>query len=364
MKIVLVSLASRGGMLHFQVELANAMSRLSSTAVVMSSAAPVSYLEGGVRTSVVNTGRGPLGSVANAFNPASWYGIWRAVGTGGADLVHVTGTHAWNPLVAVFAKLCGKPLLYTVHDPHEHGSAPLSIRISNWITIRMADALIVLTQNGEQQLIERGVSVRKIHVIPHGAYALFRQWQRPNIRARKLILYFGRFEAYKGLETLAEAFDRVRKDIPGWSLLLAGGGRLPSGLLRPLPPGIDVVSGYVPDEDVAELMQRARLVVVPYTTATQSGVIATAYAFGRPVIATSVGGLVEMVVHGKTGLLVPPNDVPALARAIRLLARNPDRLRKMGREAHNLGRTLLRWDRIAKMHVEVYRRILKENGRR
>jgi len=363
MNIVLVSLASRGGMLHFQVELANAMSRIASTAVVMSSAAPVSYLEGRVRTSVVNTGRGALGSIANACSPASWYSIWKGVGAGGADLVHVTGTHAWNPLVAVFAKLRGKPLLYTVHDPHEHGRAPLSIRISNSITIHMADALIVLTRIGEQQLNQRGVSMAKIHVIPHGVYSLFRKWRRSNIRARRLILYFGRLEAYKGLETLAEAFDRVRKDIPGWRLLLAGSGRLPAGLLRSIPPGIDVVNRYVPDEEVAELMQQASLVVVPYTTATQSGVIATAYAFGRPVIATSVGGLVEMVVHGKTGLLVPPNDAAALARAIRTLARNPDRLRRMGREAHALGNTLLHWDRIAQRHMEVYGRVLKETGR-
>ena len=110
-------------------------------------------------------------------------------------------------------------------------------------------------------------------------------------------------------------------------------------------------------------MRRARLVVVPYTTATQSGVIATAYAFGRPVIATSVGGLVEMVWHGKTGLLVPPNDVAGLARAIRSLARNPERLRKMGREAHILGRTLWHWDQIARMHGELYASVLKEYGR-
>ena len=363
MKIVLISLASRGGMLHFQVELANAMSHIVSTGVLMSAAAPVSYLEGGVATRVVNTGRGALGSIVHACNPLSWYRIWKAVGTGDPDLVHVTGAHAWNPLVAVCAKLRRKPLVYTVHDPNEHSSAPLSIRISNAIMIRMAETLIVLTRHAEGELRARGVSMNKVHVIPHGVYSLFQQWQRANIRARNVILYFGRFEPYKGLETLVNAFARIRNDIPGWRLLLAGGGRLPASLRRSIPPGIEVVNGYIPDQDVAKLMQSSRLVVVPYTTATQSGVIATAYAFGRPVVATSAGGLVEMVVHGKTGLLVPPNDVAALSRAIRSLAKNPDRLRRMGREAHHIGRTLLHWDRIAKMHMELYGSVLEKRGR-
>ena len=364
MKILLGSLAGRGGMLHFQVELANALSRMVATSVVMSSAAPVSYLEHAVQTSVINTGLGALGSAAHAVNPAAWYHLWKGLGASQADLVHVTGTHAWNPLVAVFTKLRGKPLLYTVHDPQEHGGAPLSIRVSNWITTRMADAFIVLTRYGEQQLIAKGVQAGKIHIIPHGAYSFFRKWQRSDARARKIILYFGRFEPYKGLETLVAAFSSLRHDIPGWTLMLAGSGRLPTTLLRPMPPGIEIRSGYVPDEDVAGLMQRARLVVVPYTEATQSGVIATAYAFGRPVIATSVGGLVEMVAQGKTGLLVPPNDVPALARAIRSLTLNSDRLRRMSRQAQSLGRTAMHWDRIAQMHRELYGRILKEQGMR
>ena len=152
MKIVLVSLASRGGMLHFQVELANALSRIASTAVVMSSAAPVSYLEHAVRTSVVRTGRGALGSIANACNPVVVVSAsGRDLAAGRADLVHVTGAHAWNPLVAVLhassaASRCSTPSTTL----RSIGGAPLSIRISNWITTRMADAVIVLTRYGER----------------------------------------------------------------------------------------------------------------------------------------------------------------------------------------------------------------------
>ena len=146
--------------------------------------------------------------------------------------------------------------------------------------------------------------------------------------------------------------------------MLAGSGGLPADLLRSLSPDVEVRREYVPDEEVAELMQRAGLVVVPYAAATQSGVIAIAIAFGRPVIATSVGGLSEMVTHGKTGLLVPPHDVAALARAMRTLMTNPDLRRRMGRAALRLGRATLGWNRVASMHVEVYSEVLREHANR
>ncbi len=282
MKIVLVSLARRGGMLHFQVELANGLARLVPTAVVMSAAAPVSYVASAVHKSVVPAGKGTLGSIASALNPALWYALWKGIAASQPDLVHITGSHAWNPLVAAFSRLQGKPLLYTVHDPEEHSGAPASIRLSNRITTRMANSLVVLTEHGRQVLLSRGVAAGRVRAIPHGVYSFFRTWRDNNIRARKIILYFGRFEPYKGLETLVQAFGKIRHDLPGWRLLLAGNGRLPAALDGARLPEVEILSGYVPDEQVAGLMQRAGMVVLPYTTASQSGVIATAYAFGRP----------------------------------------------------------------------------------
>ncbi len=360
MKIVLVSLARRGGMLHFQAELANALARLVPTAVVMSAAAPAPYVGKAVRTSVVPIGKGALGSIAGALNPRVWYALWQGLAASRPDLVHVTGSHAWNPVVAIFSRLQGRPLLYTVHDPEEHRGAPLSIRLSNWITTRMANGIVVLTRHARQVLLSRGFPARRVHAIPHGVYSFFRTWHRSNVRARKIILYFGRFEPYKGLETLVEAFGRVHHDMPGWKLILAGSGRLPAAVDGARLPDVEILNGYIPDEEVAGLMQRAGMVVVPYTTASQSGVIATAYAFGRPVIATSVGGLVEMVEHGRTGLLVAPNSVDALARAIKSLAKDPARRRRMGRQGYALGRKELNWDRIAQLHLELYGRVLEE----
>jgi glycosyltransferase involved in cell wall biosynthesis len=125
---------------------------------------------------------------------------------------------------------------------------------------------------------------------------------------------------------------------------------------------VQVHNSFLADAAVADLMRRASLVVVPYTEATQSGVIATAYAFDRPVIASRIGGLAEMVQHGKTGLLVRPNDARALARAMGALMINPSRLRQMAHHVHALRRGRFSWAQVAQAHVKLYARVLGEVG--
>jgi glycosyltransferase involved in cell wall biosynthesis len=118
------------------------------------------------------------------------------------------------------------------------------------------------------------------------------------------------------------------------------------------------------DREAARLMHNATIVVLPYTSASQSGVAALAQAFGLPIIATAVGGLGEMVIHGKTGLLVPPGDVAALAQAIRSLAQNRRRLAAMRRWTEQMSGTTWSPHAAAEAHVKLYRRALKARAAR
>jgi glycosyltransferase involved in cell wall biosynthesis len=79
---------------------------------------------------------------------------------------------------------------------------------------------------------------------------------------------------------------------------------------------IRLVDGFVPDELVESYFVAADLVVLPYVSATQSGIVQIAYNYDRPVVTTNVGGLPEVVLDGRTGYLVPPADAAALADAI------------------------------------------------
>jgi len=79
---------------------------------------------------------------------------------------------------------------------------------------------------------------------------------------------------------------------------------------------VNVLDRFIPNEAVGDYFSAADVLVLPYLSATQSGITQIAFAFDLPVIATSVGGLPEVVKEGETGFLVPPNDPDALADAV------------------------------------------------
>jgi glycosyltransferase involved in cell wall biosynthesis len=134
-------------------------------------------------------------------------------------------------------------------------------------------------------------------------------------------LFFGLIRPYKGLDVLLRAVALARRRVP-LQLVVAGEfyqDRAPyEALLEQLElrGAVQLLDRYVPNEEVEGYFKAADVVVLPYVSATQSGIAQTALLFGRPVIVTRVGGLPEAVRPGETGYVVPPNDPEALAAAL------------------------------------------------
>ena len=132
----------------------------------------------------------------------------------------------------------------------------------------------------------------------------------------------------QGLDTALEALARLPRELDV-RLLVAGrfweGRGRYDALVEQLGLGdrVEIHDGYVSNEDAALAFSAADAVVLPYRSATQSGVAQLGYAYGKPVVATNVGGLPAAVDHGRTGLLTPPGDPAALAEAIKRLAADP-----------------------------------------
>jgi glycosyltransferase involved in cell wall biosynthesis len=172
------------------------------------------------------------------------------------------------------------------------------------------------------------VETPKYRKVPHPVYEIFGNGipkkearEKLKIRDEKVILFFGYVRAYKGLHTMIDAMKEVKKSLRV-KLLVVGEfyddeekyrWHISDAQVRDV---IDVVSDYVPNEKVGEYFSAADVVILPYLSATQSGIAQIAYNFDKPVIATNVGGLAEVVVDGVTGLIVPPNDPLKLAQAI------------------------------------------------
>ena len=120
----------------------------------------------------------------------------------------------------------------------------------------------------------------------------------------------------------------------------------------------DVHNEFISHEKVAELFQRASIIVLPYVDGSQSGVIPMAYAFKKPVVITDVGSLPENVDDGKTGFVVPPRDSRRLADVITDLLLDDDKRKAFGRNAYDKSRGDLSWDRIAADTIKVYNKAL------
>jgi glycosyltransferase involved in cell wall biosynthesis len=179
---------------------------------------------------------------------------------------------------------------------------------------------------------------------------------------KKMLLFFGFIREYKGLRHIVNAMPEILKYDPDIELWVVGEFRCEKEEYLELikksgaENSIRIVDGYIPDSGIEKYFAAADLVVLPYESATQSGIVQIAYGFEKPVIATDVGGLPEVVLDGKTGYIVPPKDPHALAEAVCRFFRE-DRAEEF---AENVRREAYKysWDRMN----EVVQRLTEKTG--
>jgi glycosyltransferase involved in cell wall biosynthesis len=284
------------------------------------------------------------------------------------DLVHITYWHLWD--TPALGLSMSAPLIATVHDVSRHQgergvwAVPSALYPLQW---RWADQIIVHASPARRELLTRyACESANVHVIPIGTYDFYSAFAGDNHEERtNTILFFGRIWGYKGLEYLIQAEPLITKEVPDARIIIAGQGAAFSPYRQAMvhPQHFEVHNYRIPDEMVAKLFQSASLIVLPYTEASQSGVIPIAYAFGKPVVATTVGGIPDVVDHGQTGYLVPPRDPHALAEAIINLLKDPQKRLEMGRKAAKKAQEDLSWANIAKRTMLVYERALAADSR-
>lgn len=228
---------------------------------------------------------------------------------------------------------------------------------------RSVDAVLVLGERTAADLRAVWPDVTEVHVVPHGDEGVFATAAPTRASTGTTILFFGTMQAYKGLDTLLDAFELVRARRPQARMVIAGA---PSGdtdlpaLRRRAEAvgGVDVRAGYVPLADVAPMFTSARVVVAPYRYANASGVVALAQTFARPVVATTVGDLPAVVQDGTTGLLVPPESPAPLADALLRLLDDGPLADRLGDAGLLRSQSSAAWPLVASKVVDVYRRAL------
>ncbi len=165
-------------------------------------------------------------------------------------------------------------------------------------------------------------------LVPHPVYEIFGEVQekldakhRLKIADENVLLFFGYVRAYKGLDLLIRAMPEILRELQV-KLLVVGEFYEDEAKFRHMIGELnlnghtEIISDFVSGERVNLYFSAADVVVLPYKSATQSGIVQIAYQLDKPCIVTDVGGLAEVVVHEKTGFVVKPQDPKALAEAV------------------------------------------------
>lgn len=275
--------------------------------------------------------------VISSTNPLTWFKAWRIIARM-KPRPEILIFSWWNPFFAMLyafiahlSKLStGCRVLYFCENLVSHESR-IADRMLTRIGLSPADMIIVLSKDVENAVAEFAPDkpVSRAALPVYNCFKSGEKVTRREARGRlglpengSIMLFFGYIRKYKGLDYLLDAFPGAAARVPGLELLIVGEFYEPRKKYDRriaslgISKAVRIIDRYVDNDEVETFFRAADLVVLPYVSATQSGIARIAAAFDAPVLSTRVGGLAEEFEEGRNGLLVPPADSAALSSGI------------------------------------------------
>lgn len=284
-----------------------------------------------------------------------WRKLYRELRKIRPDVIHVT--HFFSPHALYYYLTFRNRLFITIHDPVYHAG-----EFSRWDAfLRKMGAsfmrgFIFLSRNDRLIGAFREayhIPAAKVHYAALAPYDWLHVVPRDPQSHDSDFLFIGRISPYKGIDTLLAAMDILSQKHPGAKLIIAGAGNFWFDISSyENRPDVEIIHRFVSISEMVTLMANTRYVVCPYSEGTQSGIIMSALALGRPVIATEVGDFASIIEEGVNGMLVPPSDPAALAAAMDA-ALAPDRLEHFRQQLDACDHDS-EWRRIARMFGAAY----------
>lgn len=315
----------------------------------------------------------PITPIQSIITPPSLSKLKKAIEDYSPDIIHAHHAFTPMPLLALYmAEKMKMPKILTNHSIAGNSKDSLLTLMSckGLIFLRYfiskADKIISVSKSAAKFMENLlGNKVENI-IIPNGVDVnRFKPSRREEDKAT--ILFVGRLVHRKGVQVLIKAFSKVVKKIPEAKLIIVG-----EGYMKPLLQiqvkklrlnGKVKLLGKVADSELPKIYQEATLVVIPSLYRESFGMVALeAMASGKPVIATKVGGLPEIIRDGRNGFLIPPGDHKELAEKIILLLSNKEMSLKMGITGRKIAVEKYSWNKITSKIINVYLETLKEKS--
>lgn len=267
----------------------------------------------------------------HTLNPFNWIKVAGRIKKQKPELIILQW---WHPYFApCFWSICKllrrEKILFVCHNVFPHERFPLDRLLTKW-TLGCGRYFITQSKMDARDLL----SVKHdavYRVTPHPTYGMFCKQGMSMQKAReqlqidqgqRVLLFFGFVRKYKGLQYLLEAMKLLKERNFKVQLWVVGDfGEDKDEYVEQIrrfeiEDQVQMVEGYVPDDEVEKYFAASDLVVLPYLSATQSGIVQIAFGFEKPVLVTEVGGLPDVVTNGKTGYVVEPRSAEMIAEAI------------------------------------------------
>lgn len=235
------------------------------------------------------------------------------------ELLHFIGNSHW---IALLNYLCIRvPKIHTIHEPYPFSTLKkyrlFRFKTKIKLILHSSTYIAVPSDTSFRRLSDHyKITDSKVGIVPFGPFEIYKEYSTPKVRKEdNIILFYGNISPYKGIDVLLKAMEKIMKINPELKLIIAGGGEFNYDVSN-FHGNIQIINRYLTNREIANLNERAAIIVCPYLGASQSGVVMTSFAFGNPIIATRVGALPEMVDDGVTGIIIEPDNAEALGKII------------------------------------------------
>ena len=272
------------------------------------------------------------------------------------------------------------PLVLTMHDTQPfHGSPSSRFQLVGLKAAYLKfDHYIVHTQYSKESLVKQlELPETCVTVISHGVFDYYHELVRdvemnkqlPEIAGKKKVLFFGVLKPYKGVDVLLKAFAQIPAPLAKEVVLeVVGYPNMPVEPLHSLSKQLGIANRviwdlrFVDEKEVAIYFSQADVVVLPYRRIDQSGVLMVALAFGKPVVASCVGGFAEIIKDGVHGFLVEPGNAEALSFALTRILEDDLTRAQMAKAVEKIANEELSWERIAERTLCLYQEVEKRRS--
>jgi glycosyltransferase involved in cell wall biosynthesis len=276
--------------------------------------------------------------------------------TNKVKVVHFTTAHISNLFLSILLKPFRIKQIFTIHDISPHpGKKAIFINIYNKVVINfLSDEIISFSKS---EITKQNKKEKFRHFTLSG----FDQYiTNPKI-GEKTILFFGRIEHYKGLNNLYDLIIKTNSSNLNYKFIIAGKGMIENIEEFEKFDNVEIINRFITDNEVEKLFEQATFTILPYDSATQSGVTILSYSYATPVLAYDVGALGEYIENTRNGFLIEYQNNEEIIRLLQTLS--DEYILKMSQNSINIFTEKYSTESCKKIYYRYYKDILDERNK-